>query len=83
MFSKELFGQRVQEIRKMHNETQKDLSVIIGTQPNNVSDLESGKRTTTSEKIAKICRHYHISADYLLGLSDDMQGGCDRLIEEE
>jgi len=83
MFSKELFGQRVQEIRKMHNETQKDLSVIIGTQPNNVSDLESGQRTTTSEKIAKICRHYHISADYLLGLSDDMQGGCDRWIEEE
>ena len=83
MFSKELFGQRVQEIRKMHNETQKDLSVIIGTQPNNVSHLESGKRTTTSEKIAKICRHYHISADYLLGLSDDMQGGCDRWIEEE
>ena len=83
MFSKELFGQRVQEIRKMHNETQKDLSVIIGTQPNNVSDLESGKRTTTSEKIAKFCRHYHISADYLLGLSDDMQGGCDRWIEEE
>ena len=83
MFSKELFGQRVQEIRKMHNETQKDLSVIIGTQPNNDSDLESGKRTTTSEKIAKICRHYHSSADYLLGLSDDMQGGCDRWIEEE
>lgn len=83
MFSKELFGQRIQEIRKMHNETQKDLSVIIGTQPNNVSDLESGKRTTTSEKIAKICRHYHISADYLLGLSDDMQGGCDRWNEEE
>ena len=61
MFSKELFGQRIQEIRKLHNETQKELGVIIGTRPNNVSDLESGKRTTTSENIAKICRHYHVS----------------------
>lgn len=83
MFSKELFGQRVQELRKLHNETQKDLGVVIGTKRNNVSDLESGKRTTTSENIAKICKHYHVSADYLLGLSDDMRGGCERWTEDE
>ena len=83
MFSKELFGQRVQEVRKLHKETQQDLGDTIGTRANNISEMESGKRTTTSEKIAKICRHYHVSADYLLGLSDDMQGGCARWIEEE
>ena len=82
MFSKELFGQRIQEIRKLHNETQKELGAIIGTRPNNVSDLESGKRTATSENIARICRHYHVSADYLLGLSDDPMGGCERWEEE-
>jgi len=83
MFSKELFGQRVQESRKLHHETQKDLGIVIGTKQNNVSDLESGNRTTTSENVAKICRHYHVSADYLLGLSDDRKGGCDRWTEEE
>ena len=35
MFSKELFGQRIQEIRKLHNETQKELGAIMGTRPNN------------------------------------------------
>lgn len=83
MFSKKLFGQRVQEVRKLHKETQQNLGDVIGTRANNISEMESGKKTTTSEKIAKICRHYHVSADYLLGLSDDMQGGCDRWIEEE
>lgn len=83
MFSKELFGQRIQELRKLHNETQKDLGIVMGTRQTNVSDLESGKRTTTSENIAKICLHYHVSADYLLGLSDDPQGGCERWMEEE
>ena len=78
MFSTELFGQRLQAVRKLHNETQTDLGRIIGTRQTNVSDMESGKRTTTSENIAKICEHYHISADYLLGLSDDMRGGVDR-----
>ena len=80
---KEQFGKRVSEIRKLHRETQKALGEAIGMSSNNVSEMESGKKTTTSEKIAKICRHYHVSADYLLGLSDDIHGGCDRWIEEE
>lgn len=83
MFSTELFGLRLQEIRKQHKETQKDLGVILGTRQTNVSDMESGNRATTAENIAKICRHYHVSADYLLGLSDDKNGGCERWTEED
>ena len=83
MFSKELFGKRVSEIRKQNYETQKNLGEAIGMSSNNVSEMEGGKKTTTSEKIARICRHYHVSADYLLGLSDDPQGGCGRWTEEE
>ena len=82
MLSKKQFGQRLQEVRKLHKETQKDVGEIIGTKPNNISEIESGKRTTTAENIAKICRHYRVSADYLLGLSDDMNGGCERWTEE-
>lgn len=83
MFSKKLFGQRVQEMRKLHKETQQALGDAMGTRANNVSEMESGKKTTVSEKLAKICRHYHVSADYLLGLSDDPKGGTDRWTEEE
>ena len=53
MLFKKQFGQRVQETRKLHNETQKDLGDVIDTRPNNVSEMESGKKTTTAEKIAK------------------------------
>ncbi len=83
MFSKEQFGQRVQEIRKLNHETQKDLGEAIGMSSNNVSEMENGKKTTVSEKIVKICRHYRVSADYLLGLSDDPEGGVERWVEEE
>ena len=83
MFSKELFGERVSVIRKQHGETQKMLGDTIGMSSNNVSEMEGGKKTTTSEKIAKICHHYHVSADYLLGLSDDMQGGIYSWTDEE
>ena len=83
MFSKELFAQRITELRKLHHETQEDLGAVIGIGRNAVSEIECGRKTTTTEKIAKICKHYHISADYLLGLSDDMRGGCERWTEDE
>lgn len=71
MFSKELFGQRLKEVRTQNKETQQDLAAYLGSAKNSISEMEGGKRTTTAEKIALICAHYKISADYLLGLSDD------------
>ncbi len=55
MFSKKLFAQRVQEIRKSHHETQKELGEIISTRATNISEIESGRKTTTTEKLALIC----------------------------
>ena len=71
MFSKELFGQRLCEIRKKNHETQTDLGNVLSLAKGRVSDMENGKNTTTIENIVKICEHYKISSDYLLGLIDD------------
>lgn len=71
MFSKELFGQRLLEIRKQNHETQTELGAVIGLAKGRISDMEKGRNTTTIDKVALICEHYRISSDYLLGLSDD------------
>ena len=71
MFSKEIFGQRLKEVRKNNRETQDDLALILDVGKSHISEMERGNRTTTAEKIALICQHYRVSADYLLGLSDD------------
>ena len=71
MFSKELFGQRILQLRKQHNETQKDLDELLYVGKGHISEIERGHRTTTAEKIALICEHYQVSSDYLLGLVDD------------
>ncbi len=71
MFSKELFGQRVLEQRKKHGETQKELAHVVGVGDTQIIGIEHGRNTTTAERIALICEHYHVSADYLLGLTDD------------
>ena len=71
MFSKEQFGQRLREVRKKSGETQKSLAAVIDVSPVQISEMESGKKTTTVEKVALICQHYDVSADYLLGLKDE------------
>lgn len=71
MYSKELFGQRLLEQRKLNHETQPDLAEVLDTVKSHISEMEKGKVTTTIEKLARICEHYKVSADYLLGLSDD------------
>ena len=70
MFSKELFGQRILESRKRFGETQKALAQILGVGDTQILEIEHGRATTSAERIALICEHYKVSADYLLGLTD-------------
>ena len=71
MFSKELFGIRLREMRLKTNETQSDLAAVLGVRKTQISEIEQGNCTTTLERLALICEHYGVSADYLLGLTDE------------
>lgn len=71
MFSNELFGQRIKEIRRQVSGNQTELGRIIGTGKSHVSEIEKGLACTTAEGLAVRCEHYQVSSDYLLGLSDD------------
>ncbi len=70
MFRNEIFGQRLLAIRKENGETQTQLAQLLGVGKTQISEMENGNHTTTLEKLVLICEHYHVSADYLLGLSD-------------
>ena len=70
MTTKEIFAQRMRELRKETGQPQKVLAELLGVSINQISEMEKGSRMTTLEKLPVICRHYHVSADYLLGLSD-------------
>ena len=70
MFTKKVFGQRLRQLRKDHNEYRDTLADLLEVSTAQISDMENGKKTTTLEKLVLICEHYHVSSDYLLGLSD-------------
>lgn len=70
MTTKEIFSQRMRELRKESGQPQKVLAELLGVSINQISEMEKGTRMTTLEKLPVICKHYKVSADYLLGLSD-------------
>lgn len=71
MFSKEIFGQRLLALRRGRRESQEVLAEFLHVTKTQISDMENGKKTTTLEKFAMICEHYNVSADYLLGLTEE------------
>ena len=71
MFHKDLYGLRLKKLRNQTGEKQADLAELLGVKPNQIVEMENGRKTTTFEKLTMICQHYNVSADYLLGLIDE------------
>lgn len=71
MFQKEIFGQRLLSLRKQAGVMQSDLSNLLGVTKTQISDLENGKTTTTLARLYLLCDYFNVSADYLLGRTDE------------
>ncbi len=71
-------GQKMKRLRKENGFTQKQIAERIGLAVSAVSSYESGARYPSYEVLIKLARIYHVSADYLLGMTDvrkiDMSG---------
>lgn len=65
-----MLGERLQEMRKDHDDTQQDLANKLNVTKFTVSNWEQGKSAPSHDILVKICRLYHVSADYLPGLSN-------------
>lgn len=71
MFDKELFGSRLRKLRKAAGMKQPELASLLDITPTQVSDMERGHTTTSMARLYQLCEYFHVSADYLLGLTDN------------
>jgi len=62
------FGQKLRQLRKDNNLSQKQLASLIGVQNSVISFYELGDRVPSPEVIKKLAVTLHVSADYLLGI---------------
>ena len=62
-----LSGQRLKELRKKHNLTQKELANMLNTDISLPSKYERGIYPIATVYLYSLCKKYDVSADYLLG----------------
>ena len=71
MFQKELFGARILALREQKKLSQQAVADMLGVTRTQISDIENGKSGTNLDRFYQLCRYYRVSADYLLGITDD------------
>ena len=77
------FGERLRDLRQEKHMTQKQLADKLDLVKGTISAYEQGKKYPSIEVLIKLCNVFQISADYLLGLSDDMQLMKSNLTDEQ
>ena len=60
--------ERMIGVRTDHDETQRELAAAIGYHQVQIARYETGVNAPPIDYLVRFCRHYHVSADYILGL---------------
>lgn len=65
------FGERVRGLREDKDMNQTQLAVILNTTQKKISRIETGENEPNLQDIRTLCTYFNVSADYLLGLTDN------------
>lgn len=65
------YTQRLEDLRKDWDLTQEQVAKMLGLKREQYRRYETGLNEIKAGFIMKVCRFYNISADYLLGLTDE------------
>lgn len=77
------FGKRLKELRQKAKLTQQQLATRLGVSKSVVSYYELMERTPSPDVLKKLASIFHVSADYLLGISKQETVDVSGLNEEE
>ena len=73
MNEQERIGICIARARKLRNMKQVELGAAIGVSDQTISNWEVGLRTPRADYVRRMCEVLDCSADYLLGLSDQIR----------
>jgi transcriptional regulator with XRE-family HTH domain len=79
----ELFGLRLKGLRSEKGLTQQQLADKLGIVKASISSYEHNANYPSIEVFIKLCKIFDVSADFLLGLSDDMDIKISHLTDEQ
>ena len=62
---------KIRDLREDNDLTQAEVAKVIKTTQQQYSKIETGRSDITGEKLVLLAKFYNVSADYILGLTDD------------
>lgn len=64
------YRERLRQIREDRDLTQSEIGKLLDKSQQGYNHIETGRAELKMEDLAKLCRFYNLSADYILGLID-------------
>lgn len=61
----------MRDVREDNDIKQSEIAKLLNKSQQGYSHIESGRAELKIDDLVKLCRFYDISADYLIGLSDE------------
>ena len=68
-----MYYKRIRELREDNDILQKDIAKLLNTTQQHYSRIENGSTEITADRIITLAKYYNVSADYILGLQDNMK----------
>ena len=62
---------KIRDLREDHDLTQQQVADILGTSQTMYARYERGANELPVHHLVKLCEYYRVSADYILGLSEE------------
>ncbi len=62
---------RLRNLREDHDHTQAEIGRLLNKSQQGYNHIEAGRAELKIEDLIILCRFYRVSADYLIGLSDE------------
>ncbi len=64
---------RIKNIREDRDLTQSEIGKLLQKSQQGYNHIETGRAELKIEDLAKLCKFYNLSADYLIGLIDEQK----------
>lgn len=68
------FYERLRMLRAKHRLSQKDIAAIAGCAQSTAGTWERGPASPSVPELARLCKHFNVSADYMLGFVEHEHG---------
>lgn len=67
------YRKRLKSLREDNDYTQEKVGEVIHKSQQGYNHIEAGRAELKIEDLIALCKFYNVSADYIIGLSDEMK----------